>query len=41
MQKEILVETLLDSEVTGLVISVDFSKKHRFKFKKSWKDLFI
>jgi len=41
MQKEISVETLLDSKATGLVISIDFSKKHGFKFKKSWKNLFI
>jgi len=34
MQKEIMVEALLDSGATGLVMSSEFAKKHRFKFKK-------
>jgi len=34
MQKEITVEALLDSKTTGLVISSEFTKKQKFKFKK-------
>ena len=34
IQKEITVEALLDSGVTGLVISSEFAKKQGFKLKK-------
>jgi len=33
-QKEIIVEALLDSGATGLVISSEFAKKQEFKLKK-------
>ena len=39
-QKRITVEALLDSSVTGLVMSSEFARKQRFKLKKS-KDLFM
>jgi len=34
-QKGIMVEALLDSEATGLVISSEFVKKQDFKIKKA------
>ena len=34
MQKEIMVEVLLDSKATGLVMSSEFAKKQGFKLKK-------
>ena len=34
MQKGIMVEALLDSGVTGLVMSSEFAKKQSFKLKK-------
>jgi len=34
IQKGIIVETLLDSGTTGLVISLEFTKKQDFKLKK-------
>ena len=34
MQKEIMVEVLLDSRATGLVMSSEFAKKQGFKLKK-------
>ena len=34
IQEGIMVEVLLDSGVTGLVISLDFAKKQGFKLKK-------
>jgi len=34
MQKGIMVEALLDSGVTGLVMSLEFAKKQNFKLKK-------
>jgi len=33
IQKEVIVEVLLDSRVIGLVISLEFTKKIRFKLK--------
>ena len=33
-EKEIVTEALLDSGVTGLVISEEFAKKHRFRRTK-------
>ena len=34
MQEGITVEALLDSRVTGLVISLEFARKQGFKLKK-------
>jgi len=34
MQEGIMVEALLDSRVTGLVISSEFTRKQEFKLKK-------
>jgi len=34
MQEVIMVETLLDSGATGLVMSLEFARKHGFKLKK-------
>jgi len=34
-EKRIVVEVLLDSEVTGLVMSSEFARKNKFK-KKIW-----
>jgi len=34
IQKEIMVEALLDSRTTGLVMSSEFAKKQGFKLKK-------
>ena len=34
MQEEVMVEVLLDSRATGLVMSSEFAKKQRFKLKK-------
>ena len=33
-QKGVIVEALLDSRAMGLVISLEFTRKHRFKLKK-------
>jgi len=33
MQKGVIVETLLDSRIIGLVISSEFVRKKRFKLK--------
>ena len=37
-QEEMIVEVLLDSEVTGLVMNSKFTRKQKFKFKKNKKD---
>jgi len=34
-QKEIIVEVLLDSSITGLVMSSEFARKQEFKLKKN------
>ena len=34
IQKEITVETLLDSSTIGLVMSLEFARKQKFKLKK-------
>jgi len=34
MQKEVIVEALLDSEATGVVMSSEFARKQGFKLKK-------
>ena len=39
-QEEVMVEALLDSRATGLVISLEFIRKQEFKLKKL-KDQFI
>jgi len=39
-QKGVMVEVLLDSEATGLVMSLEFARKQRFKLKKI-KDSYI
>jgi len=36
IQKKVMVETLLDSRVIELVISLEFTKKQRFKLKKTY-----
>jgi len=33
-QEKVIMETLLDSRATGLVISLEFARKQRFKLKK-------
>jgi len=40
MQKEVLVEVLLDNDAVGLAMSSEFVKKQKFKLKKL-KDLYI
>jgi len=37
MQEEVMVEVLLDSRATGLVMSSEFARKLRFKPKKNRK----
>ena len=34
LQEEVTVDVLLDSKVTGLVMSLEFARKQRFKLKK-------
>ena len=36
-QKGVIVETLLNSKATGLVMSLEFAKKQGFKLKKNGK----
>jgi len=40
-QKEVIVEVLLDSGVTGLVISSEFARKQRFKLKKIERSIYM
>jgi len=40
-QKGVIVEALLDSRATGLVISSEFAKKQGFKFKKIENTIYI
>ena len=40
-QKKVTVETLLNSEITGLVISSEFTKKQQFKLKKIERPIYI
>jgi len=40
-QKGITVEALLDSGTTGLVISLEFARKQRFKLKKIKRLIYI
>ena len=40
-EEEIVVETLLDSGATGLVMSEEFTKKYKFKRKKLERPIFV
>jgi len=40
-QEEITVETLLDSGVTGLVMSLEFARKQGFKLKKIERSIYM
>ena len=41
IQEEIMVETLLDSGATGLIMSSEFARKQRFKLKRIDKLIYI
>jgi len=41
MQEEITVEALLDSGMTGLVMSSEFARKQRFKLKKLDRPMYV
>ena len=41
IQEGIMVEALLDSRVTGLVISSEFARKQRFKLKKLDRSMYM
>ena len=41
MQERIIVEVLLDSGVTGLVISSEFARKQGFKLKKIERPIYV
>jgi len=41
MQEGIMVEALLDSGVTGLVMSSEFARKQRFKLKKLDRPIYV
>jgi len=41
MQEGIMVEALLDSGATGLMISLEFARKQRFKLKKLEKPMYV
>jgi len=41
MQEKITVEALLNSSVTGLVISLKFARKKRFKLKKLERPIYV
>jgi len=41
MQEGIMVEALLDSRVTGLVISSEFTRKQGFKLKKLERPMYV
>jgi len=41
MQEGIMVEVLLDSGATGLVMSSEFVRKQRFKLKKMEKPIYV
>jgi len=41
MQEGIMVEALLDSGVTGLVMSSEFTRKQRFKLKKLDRPMYV
>jgi len=41
MQKGITVEALLDSRATGLVMSLEFTRKQGFKLKKLERPMYV
>ena len=41
MQKEIMVEALLDSGATGLVMSLEFARKQGFKLKRLERPMYV
>ena len=41
MQEEVMVEALLDSGATELVMSLEFSRKQRFKLKKIERPIYM
>ena len=41
MQERVIVEALLDSGITGLVISSEFTRKQKFKLKKIKNPIYI
>jgi len=41
MQEEVIVEMLLDSRVTGLVISLEFTRKQGFKLKRIERSIYV
>jgi len=40
-QEKIIIEVLLDSGATGLVMSLEFAKKQRFKLKKIERPIYV
>ena len=41
MQEEVMVEVLLDSGATGLVMSSEFARKQGFKLKKIERPIYV
>jgi len=41
MQERVTVETLLDSSIIDLVISLEFARKQEFKLKKIEKPIYV
>ncbi len=41
IQKEVAVEALLNSRAMGLVMSLEFARKQRFKLKKMKKPIYV
>ena len=41
MQERVIVETLLDSSIIDLVISLEFARKQEFKLKKMEKPIYV
>ena len=41
IQEEVTVEVLLDSGATGLVMSLEFARKQRFKLKKIERPIYV
>jgi len=40
-QEEVMVEALLDSRATGLVMSLEFTRKQKFKLKKIERPIYV
>jgi len=40
-QEEVMVEALLDSRATGLVMSLEFTRKQKFKLKKIKRPIYV